>query len=136
MMPDGAAQLAAIRQRGLTLPRVILWVDSTLKVSSPTTGYRMACEADGVPDPELAWWLEVPEIVIRPAQSIPRLDLRCCVGLPVYANAMKAESEERLDQAIDRLAQCGAPEVWAVRLWLPADDERWFQLEAIDGHRV
>ena len=79
------------------------------------------------------FWLGFPELVITSEMSIGRLDLRCCAGLVITIIARRAESEERLDELLRRLKECGAREVHVARLWLPTTDERCIALEITEG---
>lgn len=102
MTPHGAQYLAALRQRGLSVPMIFV---------------RLDAEADRAPSwwryGDFDWWQCEPEIVVTKGQSVFRLDLLCVAGMTVVA-MQHGESDERMNQLIDRLFACGAETVLAV----------------------
>lgn len=121
MTPPGADYLLTLRSRGQRPDMLRLYLDSDIRIDPPTWW----------PYSRLEWWAEVPDVAIRREQPIYQLDLRCFTGCEVWVVSDNDDSEERLEQTIDKLFDVGASEVWACRSHKPLS----VTCEVSDGRR-
>ena len=102
----GADYLFALRSRGLSVPDLVVRLDTDEDQQAPSWWLERGYSAGD-------WWLYEPEILIRPKEPIYRLDLKAVIGLTVTA-VQEGESDERFGQLIDRLFAFGVESVLAV----------------------